>query len=221
MPESYFSKSDLVVYDLPKLDYNRKDPLYTFDGQFCLYMQNSIKPEIVCKNVIKDSIVWRIAAHLAGSSTNKGWISPNRKRCALAHHLYYDEKYRVCVAGLKIVDIASGKVLFEKDSVTFNRFLSDDIFVYTKRDSVFIADTETKHALFWGKDDNIDRWLYRGFRCAKDNDRKCVITNLSGVQVYDFSARKQLFSIPLLVDIGSIVLDLCPHTAVRRNFTIK
>ena len=187
-----------------------KNVSYVLDGQMYLQKRNN---EVVCTRRQDDSIIWHIVTYPAGSSTNKGWISPNRKRCALAHHLYYDEKYRVCIAGLKIVDIASGKVLFEKDSAIFNRFMSDDIFVYKKRDSVFIADIETKHALFWGKDDNmhLDKWLQIGFRCAEDSDGTCVITNSSGVQVYDFSARKQLLNIPLSVDVESIVLDLCPQ----------
>lgn len=202
-----------ISYDYLAHNVNLKRPIYTLDGRMCLYERDDIEKEVVCTRTQDDSIVWHIAAYPAGSLTHKGWISPNRKRCALAHKLHYDEKYRVSrIVGIKIVDVSSGNVLFEKDSASFERFLSDDIFAYVNHDSVFIADVKTKHELYWGRDESgLDKWLQRGCQCAEDNDRICRITNLSGVQVYDFSTKNQLLNIPLSIDdISSIALGISP-----------
>lgn len=195
IPESYFGNDDIVVYDSPCLNYDKKNPLYTFDGKFCLYESNEVEPEIVCKYLKRDSIIWHMKAYRYASDKN-GWISPKRKRCVLTND-HYDEISRKNISIIKIVDIETGKVLLEKEAATFNKFLSEDIYMFTSRDSVFIADIEDNKQIYWKSKNHL---YNRSISCeCSEFNKICIIPDSSGLKVYDFSIGQTLFNIPLSI----------------------
>ena len=186
----------------------KKNKHCTFDGKLYLY-ENSInrtENEIVCAQTKNDSIIWRSVGLPTFS------ISPNRTKCALNTNLYINKN---CLTrkGVKLIDVNSGKILFKNDSASFLNFISDYIYVYKNRDSVFVADIETQNKIHWNNAGYfVNHIHYNDIEYAEANKKICAIPDSSGIKVYDFSKLKQLIDIPLQIDnYSSIRVGLSPH----------
>ena len=207
-------EAKFLAYDYPqKHNFEKEKSMhlhYTFDGRFCIYEADY--NQMKCMNTATDSVIWQMHAIPSYSETPlKHWLSPGRRSCSLRHNFQpIEHGFRSC--GMQIVDIPTGKVLFERDSVTFDRYLSDDVIVYGYEDSMYVTDLRTRNSLCIGRLNNgtgknsdfaIDYAKSRNICAAADSLNACV---------FDLSSEKELFKTPLPIkDAYTTMVKMAPR----------
>ena len=169
---------------------NIHNSYYTFDGRFHVISRGY--QDIKCWDEDADSVVWVINATPAINIDHRrdtpDWISPNRKYCAL---------YASSRDSLYIVDTRSGSISFEKESARLERFLSDDVVVYTQNDSTYVMDLQSQSTVHVGK---LNGGQVRNSIYSIDyNGTKkiCAIADSLNIYVYDLSTKNELLKFPI------------------------
>ena len=185
---------------------NIHNSYYTFDGRF--HVVSKGYQDTKCWDEEADSIIWAInatpAINIDHIRDTQDWVSPNRKYCAL---------YASSRDSLYIVDTRSGSISFEKESVRLDRFLSDDVVVYTQNDSTYVVDLRSQSTVHVGKlnDGQVRNSIYSIDYNGTKNI--CAIADSLNIYVYDLSTKNELLKFPIRKsgELYSMMLKLSPR----------